>query len=119
MKQQTTMIAFGVSLSLFLLQSQTTRAFVLPTCSIGSSNGIEAWHCETRQSLPREFQTRRFAGLDEDEDEDDYDEDKGPLSKGIDSVSWLPSVDGAKGDNMPIDSVKEVRLLPKIVRKQP
>ena len=65
---------------------------------------------------------RRFAGLDDDDDddEDEYDEDddaKGPLANGIDSVSWLPSVEGAKGDNMPIESTKEVRFVSSSVCK--
>ena len=36
---------------------------------------------------------------DEDDDEDEFDlddEDSGPLAKGVDSVSWLPSVSGQK-----------------------
>ncbi len=114
------MIAFGVFLSLFLLQSQTTGAFVLPSTSCSptaSSRSLNSWYCNERQSLPREIETRRFAGLDdheeEEDDDDDEDEfdDKGPLAKGIDSVSWLPTVNGAKGDNMPIDSAAEVRSI--------
>jgi hypothetical protein len=58
----------------------------------------------------RESWTCRWA-LNDDDDEDDEDEDdkKGPLSKGIDSVSWLPTVIGSKGDNMSITTAKEVR----------
>jgi len=107
------MIGFGVSLSIFLLHSQGSTAFVLPstTRSVGSSRSLEiAPYSEHRKhvSFHRESLTRRFAGLDDDdeEDEDDDDEFKGPLANGIDSVSWLPSVDGAKGDNMPIESTK-------------
>ena len=102
--------AFGVSLSLFLLQAHSVEAFVLPSTT-GNSKSINSWKYQTAHSLPRDFQTRRFAGLDDEEDEDDYDEDNGPLAKGLNSVSWLPTVDGAKGDNMPIDSAKEVRYL--------
>ena len=103
--------AFGVSLSLFLLQAQTIEAFVLPS-STGNCKSMESCNFEIRQSLPREFQTRRFAALDDEDDydEDDHDDDNGPLAKGLDSVSWLPTVRGAKGDNMPIDSAKEVRF---------
>lgn len=71
---------------------------------------------ETAMNARRRFglTTRRFlaAGDDDeldDDDDDDYDEEKGPLSNGVDSVSWLPSVVDAKGDNMPITSAKEVR----------
>ena len=62
--------------------------------------------------------TRRFlAADDDDEDFDDDDlEEKGPLSDGVDSVSWLPSVVGAKGDNMPItSSTKEVSRLKSVL----
>ena len=45
---------------------------------------------------------------DEDDDDDMYDDERGPLANGVDSVSWLPSVIGQKGDNMPITSKKEV-----------
>ena len=104
------MIALSVSFALFLLQSQTTGAFVLPSttsCSVGNSKSLDTWYC----NVPREFETRMFMGLDEDDDDDDddFDDDKGPLAKGIDSVSWLPTVNGAKGDNMPIDTAAEVR----------
>jgi len=53
--------------------------------------------------------TRRFAALDDDDEDDAAFDEKGPLAKGIDSVSWLPSVAGAKGDNMPITSMEKVR----------
>ena len=45
---------------------------------------------------------------DDDDDDDMFDEERGPLANGVDSVSWLPSVMGRKGDNMPITSKKEV-----------
>lgn len=110
------MIAFGVSLSIFLLQITATAAFVPPStkCSVGNSQSLHPAHCDDHQKdlfLRRKFLTRRFAGLDdegEDDDDDEFD-DKGPLANGIDSVSWLPSVDGAKGDNMPIDTPEDVR----------
>ena len=112
------MIGFGASLSVLLLQSQSIAAFVLPstTCSVGNSRGLEPSVQCSISSFPRESVslTRRFAALDDDEDDDDdedYDDDEGPLANGIDSVSWLPSVAGAKGDNMPIDSTKEVRYV--------
>jgi hypothetical protein len=64
-------------------------------------------------SLRRTILTRRLAAVgDDEEEEEDEEEDleqKGPLSNGINSVSWLPSVSGAKGDNMPISSVRDVR----------
>jgi hypothetical protein len=116
------MIGFGVSLSLFLLQSPSTAAFVLPspTGLVRSGPSLKLAHCRhlsNRRSRTTTVQphrnalTRRFAtpGDDEEDEDDDFDDDKGPLANGIDSVSWLPTVDGAKGDNMPIDSTTEVR----------
>ena len=54
-----------------------------------------------------------FAANDDDEEDEDYDsddddddEENGPLSNGIDSVSWLPSVVGKTGEN--IKGAKEV-----------
>jgi hypothetical protein len=47
---------------------------------------------------------------DEDEDDDhdeDDDDDDDPLSKGIDSVSWLPSVVGAKGSTEAVKGTRE------------
>jgi hypothetical protein len=63
---------------------------------------------------PRSYRTcRNLASSDDDDDDEDdddeYDVSAGPLKDGVDSVSWLPSVIGAKGDNMPITSAKEVR----------
>ena len=47
---------------------------------------------------------------DSDDDDDDDDEENGPLSNGIDSVSWLPSVVGKTGEN--IKGAKEVSPSP-------
>jgi hypothetical protein len=77
-------------------------------CFTGS---VGKWNAQ--QSLTRRFLSAADEEEDEDEDEDDDDERKGPLSNGVDSVSWLPSVVGAKGDNMPITSAKEdAEILP-------
>jgi len=117
------MIGFGVSLSLFLLQSPSSAAFVLPSSAglVRSGPSLKSAHCQQLSNSRRRSTTvpphrngltRRFAssGDDDEDDEDeddDFDDDKGPLANGIDSVSWLPTVDGAKGDNMPIDSTTE------------
>ena len=108
------MIAFGAALSLFLLQNQAT-GFVVPSASssIGRNQCFEAASATFTShkkcgSFRHESLTRRFAALDDDDEDDGFDE-SGPLAKGIDSVSWLPSVSGAKGDNMPITSTTEVR----------
>lgn len=55
--------------------------------------------------------TRVYAFSDED-DEDEDDEDDGPLSKGIDSVSWLPSVKGKKGNGDVKITQKDSEILP-------
>jgi hypothetical protein len=53
--------------------------------------------------------TRLYAVDDDDDDEDDEDEDdENPLGKGIDSVSWLPSVAGQSAGEE-VSSIKEVR----------
>eukprot|EP00535_Pseudo-nitzschia_heimii_P000452 CAMPEP_0197174120 /NCGR_PEP_ID=MMETSP1423-20130617/781_1 /TAXON_ID=476441 /ORGANISM="Pseudo-nitzschia heimii, Strain UNC1101" /LENGTH=464 /DNA_ID=CAMNT_0042623017 /DNA_START=168 /DNA_END=1562 /DNA_ORIENTATION=+ len=110
------MIGLGANLVFLLLKSPTTLSFVLPSkkYSVGGSRKFvtSRRNQHTDRSLsPRGSLVRRFAALDDDEDddedEDDDFDDKGPLANGIDSVSWLPSVDGAKGDNMPIDSAKD------------
>ena len=108
------MIRFGTNLIILLLKSPTTSSFVLPSKTHSAANtwivGTGTARYDERSLSYRASLTRRFAGLDDDEEDDDDDfDDKGPLANGIDSVSWLPSVDGAKGDNMPIDSAKEVR----------
>ena len=111
------MISFGAALGIFLLLN-TATAFVSPStaCSAGISRCLETAAFTNRSSLPREFSTRRFAALDDEDDDDEEEEDEqGPLSKGIDSVSWLPSVAGAKGDNTPITSTKEVREITALI----
>jgi hypothetical protein len=44
---------------------------------------------------------------EEDDDEDEDEDDEDPLSKGIDSVSWLPSVVGAKGSTEALKGTRE------------
>lgn len=64
----------------------------------------------------RRMSLRRFLALDDDDDEDDEEEDEeeidGPLSKGIDSVSWLPSVVGARGSGDVSSTRKGAEILP-------
>jgi hypothetical protein len=103
---------FGVSLSLVLLQKHKADAFLLPsTCPAGRTLCLESSSLignRHQQVIHRGSLIPRFAGSNDDDEEDD-DAEEGPLAKGIDSVSWLPSVEGAKGDNMPIESTKQVR----------
>jgi len=58
-------------------------------------------------SLPRRL-SRRWLALDDDDDDDleDYDEEE-PLSAGVDSVSWLPPVQGASSSSGDESSEKE------------
>jgi hypothetical protein len=51
--------------------------------------------------------------MDEDDDEDDEEDEEGrggPLGNGVDSVSWLPSVVGGKGEQ--VAGAKEVSVNP-------
>lgn len=45
---------------------------------------------------------------DDDDDEDEYEDEENPLGKGVDSVSWLPSVKGQRAGK-DASSIKEVR----------
>mmetsp|Transcript_7054 Transcript_7054/g.20487 ORF Transcript_7054/g.20487 Transcript_7054/m.20487 type:complete len:463 (+) Transcript_7054:586-1974(+) len=105
------MIAFGAALAIFLLQNQAA-AFVFPStaCTLGGSRCLEPATLLEQQPnafVRQKSVTRRFAALDDDDEDDAAFDEKGPLAKGIDSVSWLPSVAGAKGDNMPITSMEK------------
>lgn len=101
---------------IFLLQNYRAAAFLLPsTCPVGRIIRLEtdAFVNNHKHGIYRRSLIRRFAVADDDEDDEDEEEeeydDRGPLAKGIDSVSWLPSVEGAKGSNMPIETTKQVR----------
>jgi hypothetical protein len=57
--------------------------------------------------------------IDEDDDEDDEEDEEGgggPLGNGVDSVSWLPTVVGGKGEK--VAGAKEVRIDLKIRQTQ-
>jgi len=99
---------------IFLLQNYRAAAFLLPsTCPVGRIIRLEtdAFVNNQKHGIYRRSLIRRFAVADDDEDDEDEEEeeydDRGPLAKGIDSVSWLPSVEGAKGSNMPIETTKQ------------
>jgi len=99
---------------IFLLQNYRAAAFLLPsTCPVGRIIRLEtdAFVNNHKHGIYRRSLIRRFAVADDDEDDEDEEEeeydDRGPLAKGIDSVSWLPSVEGAKGSNMPIETTKQ------------
>jgi len=60
--------------------------------------------CRRRKQYPPAFTKALRARDDDDEDEDEDDDEDEPLSKGVNSVSWLPSCVGAKG---PVDAAVE------------
>ena len=111
---------------IFLLQKFRTDGFLVPPSCCNNrvatiSSVTNAYHVKNNED-PKANQRSlvcRFGAVDGDDDEedddydddDDDDDDDSPLSKGIDSVSWLPSVDGAKSEKIPIESVKLVRQL--------
>jgi hypothetical protein len=95
------------------------RAFVTTTEPSTSSSGSQPFrwrrHHLSSSSWTRQFATSNSDDEDDEDDDDDDDDDtynemKGPLADGVDSVSWLPSVIGGKGDNMPVTTKKEVRI---------
>jgi hypothetical protein len=119
MRKETLFLPLAVTSSLLMSVLLRISAFVPLTVQhrVGIQHISQDLQCQ-RQSWKfvnsrafRSISSRQWASAeDEEDDEDDEDEKQGPLSKGIDSVSWLPSVIGAKGDNMPITSAKEVRV---------
>ena len=48
---------------------------------------------------------------DDNEDKDVLDEEEGPLSKVVNSMAWLPTNDGSKGDSSSIISICNVSFL--------
>ena len=49
---------------------------------------------------------------DEDDEEDDFVDSSSPLSKGVESVSWLPSVVNQKSDGQTLPTEKDFEILP-------
>mmetsp|Transcript_50573 Transcript_50573/g.54693 ORF Transcript_50573/g.54693 Transcript_50573/m.54693 type:complete len:457 (+) Transcript_50573:112-1482(+) len=93
---------------IFLLQNYRATAFLLPS-NIRLETNVFVNNPE--HGIYRRYLIRQFAVANDDDDEEEDEEeeydDRGPLAKGIDSVSWLPSVEGAKGSNMPIETTKQ------------
>jgi hypothetical protein len=71
------------------------------------SSGLAVFGARKGPSTRQAMVTRLYAA--EDDEDDDDETSLGPLGKGIDSVSWLPSVVGEKGE--PIAGAKEVSRL--------
>jgi hypothetical protein len=101
-------------LSLVALSSSSFNVDAFIARQHGKASGLTAFGTNTNvrllQQATHSFKTHLYAADDDDDDDDDddydEDEDEGPLAKGVDSVSWLPSVAGSKGAD--ISSVKEV-----------
>lgn len=71
-------------------------------------------YLEAQSKARKASSARLWSQLDDDdeEDEDDSDVGRGPLSKGVDSVSWLPTVVGAKGDGNAALTQKDSEIMP-------
>ena len=83
-----------LSLGVIATAATVARAFVAPSNSLSRRFAVShspVW-TPTKPSI-----TRRLADEDLDEDEDEFGGEVGPLSRGIDSVSWLPSAVGSRG----------------------
>ena len=80
------------------------------TATVGTSrvpNTLSTAAAVAAAALPRRL-SRRWLALDDDDEDDleDYDEEE-PLSAGVDSVSWLPPVQGALSSSGDETSAKE------------
>ncbi|CAJ1959159.1 unnamed protein product [Cylindrotheca closterium] len=94
---------FGEQVALFLgalFVAQQTTAFV-PASRIHSSKGLafipeSSIMTSTSRAVPslQGSSTCLFAYDDDDDEDDDEEDELNPLGKGVDSVSWLPSVVG-------------------------
>jgi len=115
----TSMIVFTSSLITFLLggQSSSTAAFApFPQIAIRKYHNCNILHsapfgCVARQSQRISLQMTRKGDADNDDDDEDDEEDddeEDPLSNGIDSVTWLPSV--AKQSTKTISAVRNVSI---------
>lgn len=61
----------------------------------GGGVGLLSTHLGVQSPVGQQKSAMRMAIADEEQDDDE-----GPLSKGIDSVGWLPTVNGAKGETV-------------------
>jgi len=101
------MFSFKAVVSLFLLSASCSHfadAFApappffkkLTRPSIPAPPAVQNTLSFFSVSTPRRVTTRRWLALDDDDEEDDFeDEEDEPLSEGVDSVSWLPTLKGA------------------------
>lgn len=97
----------ALSLALLCSFALDTDAFVPQKARKNSA--VALLNSKVGPRVTHGIETRLFAS-DSDDGFDDEDEDEDdPLGKGIDSVSWLPSVIGAR--SVDISSVKKVRVV--------
>jgi hypothetical protein len=101
-----TLLALAVTCCLLTLQADAFIPASIRSTKLALVNSrmVTSTTSPNKLSLSRTTVVRRLAADDDDLDADDYEE--GPLGKGVDSVSWLPSVVGKKGESVP--SAKEV-----------
>jgi hypothetical protein len=99
-----TRLALAATCCLLTLQADAFVPASIRSTKLALVNSRMVTSTTSSKKLSRTTVVRRLAADDDDWDADDYEE--GPLGKGIDSVSWLPSVVGKKGESIP--SAKEV-----------
>jgi hypothetical protein len=94
-----------------------TDAFVTSSSRAVSVRQFGISH-KTRPVRSQEIITRQLAEDDLDEDDDDDEEEsEGPLSRGVDSVAWLPSAIGSRADGIDALTKKDSEIIP-LVRKK-
>lgn len=111
-----TKAALGIALVVAVYSTTCTSGFSIATTpsrfsatgAIISTKSSTLGYCQS--SVPRDSSRvlRKLAAGDDEEDDDELD---GPLSKGVDSVSWLPTVIGAESVEATGDSGGEVSIL--------
>ncbi|GKY97511.1 hypothetical protein MPSEU_000709300 [Mayamaea pseudoterrestris] len=88
-----------------------TNGFVAPS---KSRRPFAVSHIASSWAPKPSTTTRRLAEEDLEDDEDDYDmiDSEGPLSKGIESVSWLPSVVKSRASGSDSVTKEDVEIIP-------
>ena len=111
-----TKAVLGVALLVAVLSTTYTSGFSIATTHsrvsapfAGISTRSSSVGCRGIQSSATKCSrvVRKLAAGDDEEDDDELD---GPLSKGVDSVAWLPTVIGAESVEAPGGSAGEVSI---------
>jgi hypothetical protein len=101
-----TLLVLAATCCLLTLQADAFVPASIRSTKLALVNSRMVTSTTSPNKLSRTTVVRRVAADDDDDDLDADDYEEGPLGKGIDSVSWLPSVVGKKGESVP--SAKEV-----------